>query len=357
MTKTEQRNTPFFSLILPIYNVERYLDRCIKSILSQDFDDYEMILVDDGSTDGCGQLCDAWMEKDNRIRAIHKENAGLGYARNTGLHTARGDYVLFIDSDDYIRPGMLSAVWNVIQKDRPEAVFFGFERMDQDGKCVLQLQPCPEKFHYTDKEEIMNHLLPDFIARNPYTGVSRNLRISAWNCCLNREFLKTNKLDFVSEREYISEDIYFYIEMFSCLKSVSIIDDIFYCYCQNAGSLTFSYKKDRYERLKWFYQEIHEKANSLGYDGQVQLRLKESLIASVMGCLKMEVANCRKIGIRESYQRMKIISSDEYLRQAVKDYPLDTYEITWKIFAWGVTGKRYKLLYLILLLRYSTRGI
>lgn len=355
--KTEKSETPFFSMILPVYNVEKYLNRCVNSILAQDYNDYEIILVDDGSTDSCGHLCDEWTKKDSRIRTIHKENAGLGYARNTGLYAAQGKYVFFLDSDDYVRPGMLSKVWKVIQTDKSEAVFFGFERIDKNGKSVLQLRPCPEKHLYTDKAEIMNQLLPDFLARDPYTGVSRNLRISAWNCCLNRNFLKTNKLRFVSEREHISEDIYFYIDMFACLQRVSLIDDIFYCYCQNVGSLTFSYKKNRYERLKQFYQEVDEKANTLNYNGQVQLRLNESFIASVMGCLKMEVANCKNVGIRESYQRLKSISSDEYLYQAVKSYPLDKYEKTWKIFAWGITSKKYKLLYLILLLRYSTRGI
>lgn len=355
--KTEQKKSPIFSMILPVYNVEKYLNRCVNSILAQDFGDYEIILVDDGSADECGCLCDEWTKKDNRIKVIHKKNAGLGYARNTGLHAAQGEYVFFVDSDDYIRPGTLSNIWKAIQKDGSEAIFFGFERIDKNGKSMLQLLPCPEKYLYKDKEEIMNQLLPDFIARNPYTGVSRNLRISAWNCCLKRDFLTEKNLSFVSEREYISEDIYFYIEMFACLQRVSIIDDIFYCYCQNVGSLTFSYKENRYKRLKQFYQEADKKANMLGYNGQVQLRLKESFIANVMGCLKMEVANSKKIGIKESYKRMKSISSDEYLYQAVKEYPLDKYEKTWKIFAWGITSKRYKLLYLILLLRYSTRGI
>lgn len=355
--KIEEYTYPFFSIVLPVYNVEKYLDRCVNSILKQNYDDYEIILVDDGSKDSCGQLCDEWTKKDSRIKTIHKENAGLGYARNTGLEAAQGKYVFFLDSDDYIRPDMLYEVWKVIQMDKAEAVFFGFERIDKNGNSVLQLRPCPEKKLYTDKMVIMNQLLPDFIARNPYTGISRNLRISAWNCCLSGDFLKKNGLKFVSEREYISEDVYFYIELFACLQRVSIMDNIFYCYCQNAGSLTFSYKKDRYERLKKFYQEMDNKANVLQYDGQVQLRLNESFIASVMGCLKMEVANSKKIGIRESYRRMKTISGDEYLYQAVKNYPLDRYEKTWKFFAWGIVSKNYIILYITLLLRYATRGV
>ena len=97
--------------------------------------------------------------------------------------------------------------------------------------------------------------------------------------------------------------------------------------------------------------------NLLHYDGQVQLRLNESFIASVMGCLKMEVANCKEVGIRESYCRMKNISSDGYLYQAIKGYPLGKYEGTWKFFAWGIVSKQYGLLYIALLLKYITRGV
>ena len=142
---------PFFSIVLPIYNVEKYLNRCINSILKQDFDDYEIILVDDGSKDSCGQLCDEWSVMNKKIRTIHKENAGLGYARNTGLSAAQGKYILFLDSDDYIRPGMFSKVHNAVCENDVDAVFFGFERIDKNGKSVLQLKPCPAKCLYTDR--------------------------------------------------------------------------------------------------------------------------------------------------------------------------------------------------------------
>lgn len=93
---------PFFSIVFQ-FTMSKVPEQSIDSILKQGFDDYEIILVDDGSKDSCGQLCDEWSVRNKKIRTIHKENAGLGYARNTGLNAAQGEYILFLDSDDYIR--------------------------------------------------------------------------------------------------------------------------------------------------------------------------------------------------------------------------------------------------------------
>ena len=98
---------PLISVIVPVYNVEPYLDRCVRSILAQSYADWELILVDDGSPDRCPEMCDAYATKDKRIKVVHKSNGGLSDARNHGLNVATGDYVLFVDSDDYIHPEML----------------------------------------------------------------------------------------------------------------------------------------------------------------------------------------------------------------------------------------------------------
>ena len=95
------------SVIIPIYNVELYLDRCIKSVVDQSYENIEIILVDDGSTDLCPQICDDWAEKDKKIRVIHKENGGLSDARNIGIETAQGAYLGFVDSDDVIDPDLI----------------------------------------------------------------------------------------------------------------------------------------------------------------------------------------------------------------------------------------------------------
>ena len=97
---------PLLSIIVPVYNVEKYIERCIKSILNQSFTNFELILVDDGSPDNCGKICDEYKKKDSRIKVIHKKNGGLSDARNAGLNIATGKYIGFVDSDDIIHPQM-----------------------------------------------------------------------------------------------------------------------------------------------------------------------------------------------------------------------------------------------------------
>ncbi len=121
------------SVIVPIYNVEKYLDRCVSSIVGQTFRDFELILVDDGSPDGCPAICDEYAEKDSRIRVIHKENGGLSSARNAGLDIARGEYISFIDSDDYISERMLEALFGAIERAGADICSCGIVNVYEDG--------------------------------------------------------------------------------------------------------------------------------------------------------------------------------------------------------------------------------
>ena len=102
------------SVIVPIYGVEAYLDKCVQSVASQTYTDLEIILVDDGSPDGCPAMCDAWAKKDRRITVVHKPNGGLSDARNSGLNVAKGDYISFVDSDDWIAPTMLESMLSAL---------------------------------------------------------------------------------------------------------------------------------------------------------------------------------------------------------------------------------------------------
>ena len=105
------------SVIVPVYKVEKYLNKCVDSIINQTLEDIEIILVDDGSPDNCGKICDDYAQKDNRIVVIHKTNGGLSDARNAGLEVARGEYIGFVDSDDYIAPEMISLLYGVCKKN------------------------------------------------------------------------------------------------------------------------------------------------------------------------------------------------------------------------------------------------
>lgn len=124
---------PIISVIVPVYNVEKYLPRCIDSILAQTFTDFELILVDDGSPDNCGAICDEYAAKDSRVRVIHKANGGVSSARNAGLDAASGEYVTFVDSDDYLPHDFISSGITTCTQKKLDICLFGFDRVDKSG--------------------------------------------------------------------------------------------------------------------------------------------------------------------------------------------------------------------------------
>ena len=140
---------PLFSIIIPVYNVEKYLNKCVDSVLNQTFTDFEVILVDDGSPDNCPAICDSYAEKDKRVRVIHKQNGGLICARKSGLEAARGDYIGFVDSDDWIEENMYELFADMIKKYSPDMVLsdFYFDR----GKEIINSEQLFEQEFYDKK--------------------------------------------------------------------------------------------------------------------------------------------------------------------------------------------------------------
>ena len=124
------------SVIVPVYKVEKYLNKCVDSILVQTYDNFELILVDDGSPDNCGQICDEYAQKDSRVKVIHKENGGLSSARNAGLDVATGDYIGFVDSDDYISPVMYEKLLKASDENDADLVICGVEKVDEYGNAI-----------------------------------------------------------------------------------------------------------------------------------------------------------------------------------------------------------------------------
>ena len=144
------------SVIVPVYNTEKYLNRCIDSILAQTFTDFELLLIDDGSTDSSGKICDDYAAKDSRVKVLHKENGGVSRARNLGIDNAQGEYLSFIDSDDYIRPEMYEKLAKIIDIYGVDLVC---SNLEQNGKVLANKTP---QNRVIDKQEIHYKILPYF---------------------------------------------------------------------------------------------------------------------------------------------------------------------------------------------------
>ena len=276
------------TVVIPIYNVEKYLDRCLKSVVGQTYRQLEIILVDDGSPDRCPVMCEEWAQKDKRIRVVHKQNAGLGMARNTGIDHATGEYICFFDSDDYVVPDALEAAYSLAAQEKADVICYGFSRIDFQGRMVAQFIPKTEKTVYSGSE-VQSLFLPELVAPNPKTGQATNLHMSAWACLYSLERIHAANWRFSSERDIISEDVYSHLRFYMHVTKAAVLSRALYCYCENDTSLTQTYRPDRYKKIKHFYEESIKVCQECGYSTDVYHRVSLPFLAFTISALKQEM--------------------------------------------------------------------
>lgn len=303
------------SVVLPIYNVEKYLERCILSVINQTYQNIELILVDDGSPDNCPKICDDYAAKDPRIKVIHKKNEGLGMARNTGIDNATGDYICFFDSDDYIEPDTIESCVSAARENNADLVVFGHDDVTPDMTLLETHIPCPPKRLYCG-EEIKELLLPMSIYRNLKTGENWNLLLSAWNKMYSMSVIKESGWRFASEREIISEDFYSLTELHGHLNRVCILDRVFYHYVVNNTSLSRSYRPDRFERMKVLYKEMFSLSEKMGLRETLDQPIKWMLFGLSIGAMKMIVA--ADLDFKSRYRALKSIIKDDCMQEIIK---------------------------------------
>lgn len=336
------------SIVLPIYNVEKYLDRCIESVINQTYRNLEILLVDDGSPDDCPQKCEEWAKKDGRIKVIHKANAGLGYARNTGIENASGEYICFFDSDDYIDPSTIEKAYNTAQKNNSDMVLFGHYDVNAQGKIVRTYIPTIDKESYVSSE-VQEVLLPDLVSDNPATGKSTNLWLSACFCMYSMKLILESNWRFASERDIISEDVYSLLRLYRNVKKVTIIPEAFYYYCENSTSLTHTYKADRFDRIKRFYNACIDACDELNYIDEVKKRFSDPFISNTIAAMKMiiqaDMSNDKK------KLAFKAICKDEQLHRIINSVEVKKEKFTRRLLIWLLKARLYSVCELLVRLK------
>lgn len=230
------------------------------SVLNQTVRDIEIIMVDDGSPDNCPALCDEYAKSDQRIKVIHKHNEGLGLARNSGLKVATGEYVAFIDSDDYIDVHMLEDLYNVAHKKQLQAVYCGIIHENNGHKVYLH-----EVDNYTEFTDNASCRQLGLRMIAPTSKNGKGLMTSVWHAIFKREFLIEKGISFCSEREFISEDMIFDIDFFAVANKVAFVPQAYYYYCYNSSSLSNSFKTNTFLRQKEHYHEMLRRLQALNY--------------------------------------------------------------------------------------------
>lgn len=327
---------PKVSIIVPCYGVEKYLDRCMESIVNQTLQDIEIILVDDGSPDRIPEMCDEWAKKDSRIKVVHKENAGLGYARNSGLEIATSEYVAFVDSDDYVDIDTYRISYEEAKKENADAVFFGINTEYVPGKWKQLTVDNPIQWK---GEEVKKYML-DIIACAPHVRQERRYEMSVWHSIFKRSIIEENNIRFLSERDVASEDLPFIVDFLQKCNNVTYITNCFYHYCLNSTSLTTTFKPEKYDRFRYLYKQLQAKVD---YDEKSVQRIDRFFIGYTRIHILLLVASDRN----DKRKKLKQILADD-----IWDILKRRYEPIWlppfqNVFLRLIYGKHAFSLYLL----------
>lgn len=268
---------PLVSIIVPVYRVEAYLSRCIGSLLNQTFTNLEIILVDDGSPDRCPQMCDQFAQNHKCIRVIHKENGGLASARLAGFLEAQGEYILFVDSDDYIHPQMVEKLINAIQRAQAELALCSYYVVNEAGTTAKRLPYNTECISGRDA------VVQDYVC--PLFGTGRdgiNIPGFLWIRLMKRSLIQASF--FGSERKFFLEDHYFDLLYADGVNTISVVNEPLYYYCFNEASLSNRYRKNKWE-MYWnlydFYVSYAKNRNLTDIEPRLNSFLVSAFHASV----------------------------------------------------------------------------
>lgn len=281
-----------FSIILPIYRVERYLAECIESVLSQDFTDYELILVDDGSPDNCPAICDEYAGKYEKVKVIHQPNSGQAAARNKGLSIAKGEYIVFIDSDDYLSATTaLSQIDNALN-GYPDVLIYGYKKFFESSGTF---GPDECKFPVGAENVAPSDFLMQLIKADSYTG-------TAWAKVLRKQLLIDNNISF--KKGMISEDIDWFFQVMLNAKSYKALNKALYVYRMRPDSISHSAKEKSLIDNIWIKENWPAKINSAEIPDDLRLALMH-IMSRYMGNLMVLYASYGKEIRGKYYGKMK----------------------------------------------------
>jgi len=303
---------PKVSVIVPVYKVEPYLLRCVRSIQKQTLKDIEIILVDDGSPDSCPDICDELARVDDRIKVVHKENGGLSSTRNAGMDIATGKYIGFVDSDDSIIPQMYEILYATIEREKVDFVMSDYYRVHKNGMSFLKTAAIREGLY--DKPRIREEIFPRLIMGE---DIDYGPLLSVCHCLYNTQFLKNNNLRFDEQVRWSEDNIFsaiagYYANNFYYLKGQGL-----YNYYENPGTITTSFRKGAWEVYCTMNRHLHQFFdNKTDYDFSRQLKLH--IIYYACNCINTAIT----LSKQEAMEEIRHICKSSELELAFNDFLL-----------------------------------
>lgn len=327
------------SVVIPVYNAEKYIKTCVNSIRNQSYKNLEIILVDDGAKDSSPQICDDFQKEDARIRVIHKKNEGAGKSRNRGIEIATGNYILFVDSDDYIKSTLIEKCVKAADGSKAAIVMFGIEDVTEDGKSIRCIVPYSDQYVFSN-EEVTEKFLPDVIFSE--NKEKRNIEMPA--CMANfysMDVIRKISWRFESEKEYLSEDLYSLLKIYKHIQKVSVLNEALYCYRHGHESLSSSSRLMNYYEIKRYYNQCVSLCKELGYNDKVLRNISEPYLSFTITCLKLKARQEKNLKVKRL--KMNEILKDDQLHKVLTERNLKNEKKSRRVLYKAVLMKKYAL--------------
>ncbi|WP_294130928.1 glycosyltransferase [uncultured Clostridium sp.] len=304
------------SVIIPIYNMEKHIDKCLNSVINQSLEEIEIILIDDGSTDNSLKICNLYKEKDKRVKVYSKDNSGVSSARNMGIKKSKGKYLTFIDPDDYIEKNMLKDMYEKIEYDKSELVICDYTIDYINSYKNINLR-------YNKKLFLDNEIVEKFIL--PFIGVKEfgdefwmaGFR-SPWGKLYKKNIISNNNI-FFNEKLKIGEDVIFNLKYLICIKSISYINKNYYNYVKNDTSVMNRYKKDYLEICENYVFELENIIKKYKLGKEAKERLAKEKLKSITLIIKNECSLENKKSLLKKIFYLKKVTSSNLAYQAIKE--------------------------------------
>lgn len=326
---------PKVSIVVPIYGVEKYLNKCIDSLIGQTLQDIEIILVDDGTPDRGGEIAEYYALQDKRIKVIHQKNSGLGPARNTGILAAQGDYIGFVDSDDWVDVNMFQHLYDAAKEHRADIVVSGHCDWS-NGKIVkTKCHPLAGKT-ITDRQQI-NEIRKNLYGRSIEDKETEAFPMSVWIAIYKRTLILNNQLKF---KNVISEDVIFNISAYKFANVISFTGDTDYCYRkENQSSITQSFSVNRLGKYEEYLETLLDTVSTED-DPECIMRVKRAAI----NCCRLYVRQVRNssIPLKEKRYFIDLFVKSEIICKFWKDYPVRKLPFLQRIFQMTVQSGHYR---------------
>lgn len=302
------------SVIVPIYNVEKHLEKCLRSLITQTYPELEIILVNDGSKDKSLEICKAFAAIDNRVHVIDKVNEGVAQARNRGLEAATGEYVGFVDPDDWVEPEMYEKMLKTLIATPYEICMCNYYKDDKWTSIPRILKITQVSL---TKEEAVTQILGHMIGMSELKDATQYIMGCVWRCLYKKDFLDKEHLRFVNGIT-IMEDLVFCVNAILKANGVCIDSGLYYHYVQHPKSVLHSYNKYMWEDEIKVYHLLKNLVEEAGLEEQMKPRMDLRYIGMAICAINNEMKGNPNKSVKEKFKNIKRIYKDNELRVTIK---------------------------------------